>query len=640
VSTILTVLGLEKAFGTKPVLRGVSLSVHDGDRIGVIGRNGSGKSTLLKMLVAARGGVGIDDDDDDGSALEPDGGTITWRRDLTLEYVAQAPHLPPERTVGEHLAREGTVADHQIHVMAVGLELPPLEALIGTLSLGQRRRVALGRALLGKADVLALDEPTNHLDADTVAWLEQRLEAWPGALLLVTHDRYFLDRVATRIVELDRGSLYAHDGDYSSFLVRQAERLAGEARNEHERAMFVRREIEWIRRRPPARTVKAKARVDRFEAAVASRPGMLDRLPGAIELRLPTGGRLGKSILELDGVGRTLGGRRLFDQLSLVMKPGDRIGIVGKNGAGKTTLLRTILGVDPPDGGRVVLGLNTNPIYLEQGRTELDDDKTVLQEVAGGSDHVVLEDGPIHVRSFLRMLQFDDATADTPIAKLSGGERNRVQLARLLRRGGNLLVLDEPTNDLDLLTLGVLEGALASFPGCALIVSHDRWFLDRVATGILAFEPDGRVVFHEGDYSAYQARRELAEEAAAAAARTARASGGKDAAGKSKDANAPSKDASAPSKDASAPSKDATGKPRKLSFKEKQELAGIEAIIHAAEARVADLERTVSDPDIFKTRAAEVAGLVAELDAARAELDRLFARWQDLESLAAASPDR
>ncbi|HVV82069.1 MAG TPA: ABC-F family ATP-binding cassette domain-containing protein, partial [Kofleriaceae bacterium] len=514
-STILTVLDLEKSFGPRPVLRGVSLSVHDGDRIGVIGRNGSGKSTLLKLLVAARGGAGLDDPDE-ARQLEPDGGTITWRRDLTLEYVSQAPHLPAERTVGELLARGGSVAEHQIHTMAVGLELPPLDARIDTLSLGQRRRVALGRALLGKADVLALDEPTNHLDADTVAWLEERLEGWPGALLLVTHDRYFLDRVATRIVELDRGALHAHDGDYSSFLVRQAERLAGEAVREHQRAMFVRREIEWIRRRPPARTTKAKARVERFEAAVAARPGMIDRLPGTMELRLPTGGRLGRTILELDGLSRTLGGKRLFDRLTLVMKPGDRIGIVGKNGAGKTTLLRTILGEAEPDAGKVVLGLNTTPAYLEQGRSELDDAKTVLQEVAGGSDHVALEDGPVHVRTFLRMMQFDDATADTPIGKLSGGERNRVQLARLLRRGGNLLVLDEPTNDLDLLTLGVLEQALLDFPGCALIVSHDRWFLDRVATGILAFEGDGRVVFHEGNYTAYHDRREAAEAAEAA----------------------------------------------------------------------------------------------------------------------------
>ena len=609
-STILTVLGLEKSFGTRRVLDGVSLSVHEGDRIGVIGRNGSGKSTLLKMAVAARRGVGLDEDE--RRQLEPDGGTITWRRDLTLEYVAQEPRLEPDRTVGELCARGGEVPDHEVHTLAAALDLPPLEATLGTLSIGQRRRVALARALLGKADVLALDEPTNHLDADTVAWLEDRLEGWPGALLLVTHDRYFLDRVAPRIVEMDRGSLYGHDGDYSSFLVRQAERLSNEARSEHERAMFVRREIEWIRRRPPARTTKARARVERFEAAVAAKPGLLDHLPGAMALRLPTGGRLGRTILDLKRVSRTIGGKVLFKDLTLTLKAGDRIGIVGKNGAGKTTLIRTILGEAEPDAGEVVLGLNTKPSYLEQGRSDLREDATVLEEVAEGHDHVMLEDGPMHVRSFLRMMQFADATADTPIGKLSGGERNRVQLARLLRRGGNLLVLDEPTNDLDLLTLGSLEAALGAFPGCVLVVSHDRWFLDRVATGILAFEGDGKVTFHEGDYSAYEARRQDALEQVTQNARTAqpgRAERGTEA------------------------RVEARIRPRKLSFKEKHELSSIEHSITAAETRVTELEATLSDPAVFKDRAAEIPTLVAALDAARLEVERLYARWAELDAI-------
>jgi ATP-binding cassette subfamily F protein uup len=611
VSTILTVLGLEKSFGLRRVLDGVSLSVHQGDRIGVIGRNGMGKSTLLKMAVAAMRGVGLDDEE--RRQLEPDGGTITWRRDLTLEYVPQEPKLDGTRTVGELCARGGNVPDHEIYTLAAALELPPLEAQLGTLSIGQKRRVALARALLGKADVLALDEPTNHLDADTVAFLEERLEAWPGALLLVTHDRYFLDRVATRIVEIDRGALYAHEGDYSTFLLKQAERLAHEAKSEHERAMFVRREIEWIRRRPPARTTKAKARVERFEAAVASKPGMLDLLPGAMALRLPTGGRLGRTILELDHVSKELGGRTLFENLTLTMKPGDRIGVVGKNGAGKTTLIRTILGELTPDRGKVVLGVNTQPAYLEQGRSDLREDATVLEEVAEGHDHVMLEDGPMHVRSFLRMMQFADATADTRIGKLSGGERNRVQLARLLRRGGNLLVLDEPTNDLDLLTLGSLEEALCAFPGCVIVVSHDRWFLDRVATGILAFEGDGKVVFHEGDYSAYEARKK-ADEAERASVRAERGA--------------------QPRVEA----RTARVRERKLTFKEKDELSKIEAIITAAEAKVAALEATLSDPAVFKERAADVPAIVASLDAARAEVARLYDRWSELDAIAAASP--
>jgi len=611
VPAVLTVQDLEKSFGTRRVLAGVSFAVHDRDRIGLIGINGSGKSTLMKMLVAAAGGAGIAPEELHG--LEPDGGLITTQRGLRLEYVSQEPRLDLHATVEATLERaSGGAAAHEIATIAAALAMPPLDALIGRLSIGERRRVALGRALLARADLLALDEPTNHLDARTIEWLEGRLEALPGALLLVTHDRYFLDRVANRILELDRGRLYTHEGDYTDFLERQAVRLAGEASTERAREMFVRRELDWIRRRPKARTTKAKARIDRFDAAVSAAPAAADIAPGAITLKLPTGGRLGRTILELEGLTRRVGGKTLFEDLTLVMKPGDRIGIIGPNGAGKTTLIRTILGLEPPDAGRATLGVNTRPSYFEQGRTELDDDATVLEEVAEGSDHVHLEDGPVHVRTFLRMMQFADEVAATPIRKLSGGERNRVQLARLLRRGGNLLVLDEPTNDLDLVTLGVLENALLEFPGCALIVSHDRWFLDRVATGILAFEPDvrpGRVVFYEGDWSSYAAKRPVGR-------------GEPDAAPKEVARDTRVKPAG----------------PRKITFKEKQELGMIEGAITTAEARVAELETTLSDPEVFKARAPEVPALVAALDAARADVERLYARWQELEAIAAVSP--
>jgi ATP-binding cassette subfamily F protein uup len=449
---VLTVQDLEKSFGTRVVLRGVSFAVHDRDRIGLIGVNGSGKSTLLKMLVAAAQGHGIAPEEVHG--LEPDGGLITAQRGLKLEYVSQEPRDDPEATVAASLERP-EVAAHEIAVVHAALAMAPMDARIGRLSIGERRRVALGRALLAGADLLALDEPTNHLDARTIEWLEGRLANLPGALLLVTHDRYFLDRVATRILELDRGLLYAHEGDYTDFLERQAVRLANEESSERAREMFVRRELDWIRRRPKARTTKAKARIDRFDSAVAAAPTADDKAPGAITLRLPTGGRLGKTILELEGLSKRHGDKVLFENLTLTMKPGDRIGIVGPNGAGKTTLVRTILGLEPPDAGRVTLGLNTKPAYLDQGRDQLDEDATVLEEVAGDSDYVDLEDGPVHVRTFLRMMQFPDAVASSPIRKLSGGERNRVQLARLLRKGGNLLVLDEPTNDLDVVTLDV-----------------------------------------------------------------------------------------------------------------------------------------------------------------------------------------
>ena len=631
-SVVLTVQEVEKSFGTRRVLTGVSFAVHEGDRIALVGVNGAGKSTLLRLLA----------DDKD----VPDTGRITRRRGLSIEYVEQEPRLDPELTVGETL-REGLRAhaaalaelariaeeiprldgdalaaaleaqaalhedlgtsgwdqEHEIRGLAAALSVPPEETPVGTLSIGERRRVAIARALLARPEVLALDEPTNHLDAATIAWLEGRLRERAGVLLLVTHDRYFLDRVATRILDLDRGRIYVYDGGYARFLEKQAERLDGETARERERAALVRRELSWIRRGPSARGTKQQARIDRFDEAVAAAPGRDDRRPGAVGLRLPMGTRLGKTILELRGLSQRVGDRTLFQGLDLVLKPGDRIGVVGPNGAGKTTLVRTILGELPPAAGQVVVGQNTRFAVLDQTRASLRDDRTVLEEVSGDSEFVLLEDGPIHARTFLRMLLFDDAFADTPIGVLSGGERNRVQLAKLLRAGGNFLVLDEPTNDLDVMTLGVLEEALADFPGCALIVSHDRWFLDKVATGILAFEGEGRVVFYEGSCSDYLARRRPPE---------------------------PTRDEAVPRSRPPAPKV----RPRKLSFKQKQELSGIEAAIVSAEQAVADLERTLQDPAVYATRVADVPALVAELEAARGRVDALYLRWQELEALA------
>jgi ATP-binding cassette subfamily F protein uup len=605
VAAVVTVQDLRKRFGNRSVLTGVSFAVHERDRIGLIGANGAGKSTLLKMMVHGASGESSD------PALEPDEGMITWRRDLALEYVAQEPQLPLEETVETALTRAG-VPEHEMHTVAAALQLPPMAARVGQLSIGERRRVALAHALLGKPDVLALDEPTNHLDARTIEWLEGRLAAWPGALIVVTHDRYFLDRVATRIVEIDRGKAYAYEGDYEDFLLAQAERLSIEAEAEYQRTSFVRREIEWIRRRPKARTTKAKARIDRFDAAVASAPALDEKRAAPITLKLPSGPRLGGTIVELKRVSKSLGGKLLFKDLTLVMKPGDRIGIVGPNGVGKTTLVKTILGLEPPDSGEVIVGANTRPAYFEQGRSELRDELTVLEEVGDGYDWVELPDGKVHVRSFLRALAFPDNIADTKIGQLSGGERNRVQLARLLRRGGNLLVLDEPTNDLDLPTLGALEEGLLTYAGCALIVSHDRWFLDRVATAILAFEGNGVVTLWEGSYSFYAERR------AAALAALSRERSDRD---KDKD------------KDKDKPRASRPTAPRKLSFKERNELAGMEAAITAAEHKVSALEATLSDPSVFKDRPTEVQTLVGELDAARAEVERLFARWQELEAI-------
>jgi ATP-binding cassette subfamily F protein uup len=673
VTAILTVQGLEKSFGTRRVLRGVSFAVQEGDRIGLVGVNGSGKSTLLRIMV---GPATVQFDE--LPVEEPDAGLVTRKRDLRLHYVPQEPRLEPGKSVIDTL-REGLVLhravltrleevgaglesaagdgggrgaagaavnvnallaeqarlhdrvrelggwdlDHEIRAVSSALELPPWEAEVGTLSIGERRRVSLGQALLARPDLLALDEPTNHLDARTVAWLEERLLQHQGALLLVTHDRYFLDRVATRILELDRGQVHAYEGGYTRFLEKQAERLENEAAREDARASFVRRELDWIRRGPAARTTKQKARIDRFDEAVAARPGAADRAPRRLALRLPSGGRLGKTILELREVTRRIGDRTLFKDLSLILKPGERIGIVGPNGAGKTTLIRTILGQIPPDSGEVVVGPSTRFAYLDQGRADLNDERTVLEEVAGGHDHVFIggeagEGQSVHVRTFLRMMLFDDGFADTPVSALSGGERNRVQLARLLRIGGNVLILDEPTNDLDLMTLGVLEEALESFAGCALVVSHDRWFLDRVATSILAFEGEGRVVLHEGNYSDYLAR------------------GGKLGGGAQE--TRPAAGPAAPAKPESNPVNPALDmnrtKPasRRLSIPEQRELAGMEEAILAAEARHQALQEELADPAFYRERGAEVAARTAALEQAQKEVERLYERWQELES--------
>jgi len=641
VTAILTVQNVDKSFGPRRILAGVSFAVHAQDRIALVGLNGSGKSTLLRLLV----GSGQVDD-------EPDSGLITRRRGLYVEYVPQEPKLPVDKTVqevmrsglrlhaallaeldelGHEIERSrgaqrdaallrqadlherikdlgGWDVEHEIRGLAAALMLPPPSALIGNLSIGERRRVALAAALLSRPELLLLDEPTNHLDARTAQWLEMRLRTQPGALLLVTHDRYFLDRVATRILELDRGRLHAYEGSYHVFLEKQAERLENEAQRERERAMFVRRELDWIRRGPAARTTKQKARIDRFNEAVSARPSHEDRAPldRKLLLRLPTGGRLGKTILELRGLSKSIGEKRLFSDLTLLLKPGDRIGVVGVNGAGKTTLVRTVLGEVLPDAGEVVKGQNTRIAFLDQGRADLDDQRSVLEEVAGDSDNVYLEDGPVHVRTFLRMLLFDDRFADAKVGTLSGGERNRVQLAKLLRRGGNLLILDEPTNDLDLLTLTVLEEALVEFPGCVIAVSHDRWFLDHVATGILAFEGDGKVTFHEGNYSDYLERSQPLAAKPEPSPELARKK---------------------------EPSPPKPPPPRRITFSEQKELDGIEARILAAEARVHEAQETLNDPAVYKDRAAEVPALVAELDAARAEVDRLYTRWQELEAL-------
>ncbi len=628
--SLLSAHGISKAYGPRVVLEDVSLTIEDRDRLGLIGVNGAGKSTLIRILVGAE---------------EPDGGEIQRRRGLTVRIVDQSPRLDPEATVLDTVKRglehnlairaeldrvteriaatgaDGSVAglvadqerlseelertggwnvEHRAEAAMLALAVPDGARKIGTLSQGELRRVALCAGLLAQPDLLVLDEPTNHIDVRAIEWLETILVDYPGALLLVTHDRYFLDRVATRHAELDRGTLSLYEGNYSEYLVARAERDAMEAKVEHKRRRAIENELQWVRRRAPARTTKQKARLERFDALVANRP---KANLGDVDFRLPHPPRIGKTILELEGVSKSFGERRLIDRFELKLAKGDRLGIIGPNGAGKTTLLRMILGDLSPDAGEIIRGQNTSIAYADQRRL-LDETKTVLEEVAGESDFVHVGETAVPVHGFLAGLLFDGDTQRTKIGALSGGEKSRVALAKALRVTANLLILDEPTNDLDLPTLRVLEDALVAYPGCALVVSHDRYFLDRVTTGVLVFGDEGQIVRHEGG-----AARHLEALIEARLERDPPATKPKEARPRKTDG------------------------PRRLSFKEKRELEGIEARIMEAEEQVSALEREVFDPEIVKKIGRGITAKLEALEGAKRDVERLYQRWSELTAI-------
>lgn len=626
---------ITKTYGARTVLDRVSVTVEAGDRLGLIGVNGAGKSTLLRIMLGQE---------------DADGGEIQKKRGLTWAIVNQNPILDPERTVLElvrrgqeanqalkqrleevHLALEhardqaeqlalveeqaelnerlekagGWNVAHQAEAVMAALGVPPGERKAGSLSLGEQRRVALCTALLSAPELLVLDEPTNHIDVEAIEWLEENLVKWPGALILVTHDRYFLDRVANRHAELDRGDLRLYEGNYSEYLAARAEREALEAKVEHKRQRAIESELTWVRRRAPARTTKQRARLERFDALVAARP---KAALGEASFRLPHPARLGNTILELKGLQKSLGGRTLVRGLDLGLKKGDRLGIVGPNGAGKTTLLRMIRGELSPDAGEIVLGLNTAIAYADQRRI-LDDSNTILEEVAGENDKVFIGEEAISVHTFLDGLLFDGAAQRTKIGALSGGERSRVALAKALRVMANVLILDEPTNDLDLPTLRVLEDALINYPGCALIVSHDRYFLDRVSTGILAFEGEGQVTLYEGSYDSY--RKRLADRALAQAV-----------------ANTPKVQPPAAS-----PAPKPSEKKKKRTFAEEREFQGMEAKILETEAKAAALEAELNDPAELKKLGAKVQDKLQTLERTKAEVEALYRRWSELSEI-------
>ncbi|MDA0786853.1 MAG: energy-dependent translational throttle protein EttA [Proteobacteria bacterium] len=523
--------GLTKVFpGGRKVVEDVWLSFMPGAKIGVLGLNGSGKSTLLKIMAGL-------DKEYQGEAWAADG--------LKVGFLPQEPDLDPDKDVmgnvmdgvaetkalldrfnevsmrfGEDITPEEMDAliaeqadlqneidasdawelDRQIEIAMDALRCPPGDADVSKLSGGERRRVALCRLLLSRPDMLLLDEPTNHLDAESVAWLERFLEDYSGTVVAVTHDRYFLDNVAGWILELDRGKGIPFEGNYSGWLEAKGKRLAQEEREESSRQRTIKQELEWVRQSPRARQAKSKARVDAYEKLVADSQ---DKGPEGQQITIPPGPRLGDLVIEADSIRKGFGNRLLIDDLSFKMPPGAIVGVIGPNGAGKTTFCRMVTSQEKPDSGDFRIGETVVLGYVDQSRDALSEGKTVWEEISDGIDVIELGKRNVQSRAYVAGFNFKGSDQQKPVGQLSGGERNRVHLAKVLKSGANFLMLDEPTNDLDVDTLRALEEALLGFPGCAIVVSHDRWFLDRIATHILAFEGDSEVVWFEGNYEAY-----------------------------------------------------------------------------------------------------------------------------------------
>ena len=526
-------VGVSKYYDKKAVLKDIYLSYFYGAKIGVIGLNGSGKSSLLRIL------AGVDKEFNGEAILSPG---------YTIGYLEQEPLIAEARTVREVveegvqetvdllkefeeisakfaeemsddemsalLERQGEVQeklDHQdawdldarLEMAMDALRCPPPETPIKVLSGGERRRVALCRLLLQKPDILLLDEPTNHLDAESVAWLEHHLQSYLGTVIAVTHDRYFLDNVAGWILELDRGQGIPWQGNYTSWLEQKQERLRRQERSESERQKTLQRELEWIRMSPKARRAKGKARINAYDALLEQES---QKRREDLDLHIPPGPRLGNTVIEAEGVSKAYGDHLLVDDMSFSLPPGGIIGVIGPNGAGKTTLFRMITAQEQPDGGTIRIGETVVLGYVDQSRI-LDPEKSIWEEIAGGAESLKLGAREMNSRAYVARFNFSGTDQQKKVGKLSGGERNRVHLAKMLKGGANVLLLDEPTNDLDVNTLRALEEALENFAGCAVVISHDRWFLDRIATHILAFEGDSKVVWFDGNYSEYEADR-------------------------------------------------------------------------------------------------------------------------------------
>jgi ATP-binding cassette subfamily F protein uup len=632
---ILGATDLVVRYNEQVVLNGATLTLHEQDHVGLVGRNGSGKSTFLRILAGLQ---------------SPDRGEVTRRRDLVVGYLSQDFTLDPARNVhdnvragaqhvldliaefealpatsGKHAlleqriqALDGWSVERRIETALSHLHAPDGARDIATLSGGEKRRVAMCRAIVSRPDLLILDEPTNHLDPESIEWLADFLENFPGTFLVVTHDRYFLDRVTNLTVELANGRFYSYEGGYTEYLVTKAERQAAEEIVEHKRQMFLQRELAWVRRGPSAQRKKAKNRIERyFEVAAQDGPAIEEE----VDLVIPPPPPLGNRVVELENLGMELGGETLFRNFNFTFENGRRIGVAGRNGTGKTTLLKIMIGELAPTDGTVKVGSLTRFNYVDQSRLQLREDRTVLEEVSDGTEFVLFGEARLSLRAYLRRFLFTDDRINTLVRHLSGGERSRLLLARILKNGGNFLILDEPTNDLDLPTLRVLEEALIAFPGAVCVVSHDRYFLNRVCTDILAFEGDGRIFHSVGHYDYYLEKRsrQAAQENAGSKPAVTRKM-------------APPETA-APTSPAARPG----NRPRKLTWKETRELEGMEASIQSIEDEIARIEALFATPDFHRTHGAQTNQLMADLAAAKNNLAALYVRWEELEAIRAAT---
>ena len=625
---VLSATELQLSFGNHPILDSATLAIYEGEKVGLVGRNGCGKSSFLRILAGEE---------------NADAGQLSRKQGLATGYLPQEFQLDDELSVEENIRAgaaeliamidrfetgdnvgatemdrlqhaidhaDGWNLEGRIETLMRKLSAPPADRIVGPLSGGEKRRVGLCRALVGQPDLLILDEPTNHLDAEAIAWLEEYLASSRGACLFVTHDRYFLDRIATRVIELADGRFFSHEGNYSDYLIAKAERQERIEATEKKRQRFLRREVEWVRAGVKARGTKQRSRLDNYYAVKAEKAP--DRELD-MELVIPTPPKLANVIVDLAGVGYTWDSDPLFRNFDLEFRAGECIGVVGPNGVGKTTLLQIIMGRLEPTEGTATIGKRTEFNYVDQTRLELDEDKSVLDEVSQGIEWVKFGEESISVRGYLQRFLFSNDRINDRIGNLSGGEKNRVLLAKILKRGGNFLVLDEPTNDLDLQTLRVLEEALVNFGGTSLVVSHDRWFLDRVCDRVIVFDGRGQVSVNDGNYSYFLEKQKAREAARVAAAAESKPARGKRA------------------------RSDAADKPRKLKWKEAQELEGMEEAILEAETAVAELEEKLNDPEFYKENADQAATLHTDLEQRQAEVKTLYDRWEELEAIRAAS---